>query len=105
MPPDLELVRLPDDQPAFAQTEVEEQLEQALAAEVPLARGGRLRIEPTAACIAIDVDGGGRAPLDTDLAAAAEIARQVRLRNLGGTIFVDFVDLPSRPSGSGWRRR
>ena len=60
-------------------------------------RGGRLLIEPTAACVAIDVDGGGRAPLDVDLEAASEIARQVRLRNLGGTIIVDFVDLPSRP--------
>ena len=72
-------------------------LEVALAREVPLAGGGRLLIEPTAAFVAIDVDGGGRAPLDIDLAAAAEIARQVRLRNLGGTIIVDFVDLPSRP--------
>ena len=64
---------------------------------MPLPGGGRLLIEPTAACVAIDVDGGGRAPLDVDLAAAAEIARQVRLRNLGGTIIVDFVDLPTRP--------
>ncbi len=95
-PPDLELVRLPDDQPAFASAGVEEQVEQALAAEVPLAKGGRLRIEPTAAGIAIDVDGGGRASLDTNLDAAAEIARQVRLRNLGGTIFIDFIDLAQR---------
>ena len=95
-PPDLELVRLPDDQPAFASAEVEEQVEQALAAEVPLAKGGRLRIEPTAAGVAIDVDGGGRASLETNLDAAAEIARQVRLRNLGGTIFIDFIDLAQR---------
>ena len=64
---------------------------------MPLRRGGRLLIQPTAACVAIDVDGGGRAPLDVDLEAAAEIARQVRLRNLGGTIIADFVDLPTRP--------
>ena len=95
--PPLELVRLDPDEPAFAQTEVDAALETALAPEVPLAGGGRLIIEPTAAFVAIDVDGGGRAPLDVDLAAAAEIARQVRLRNLGGTIIVDFVDLPSRP--------
>ena len=95
--PPFELVRLAPDEAAFAQTEVDVQLELALAREVPLAGGGRLLIEPTAAFVAIDVDGGGRAPLDIDLAAAAEIARQVRLRNLGGTIIVDFVDLPSRP--------
>ena len=85
------------DEPAFAQTGVDAELERAVGPEVPLGRGGRLLIEPTAACVAIDVDGGGRAPLDADLDAAAEIARQVRLRNLGGTIVVDFVDLPSRP--------
>ena len=59
-------------------------------------KGGRLRIEPTAAGVAIDVDGGGRASLETNLDAAAEIARQVRLRNLGGTIFIDFIDLAQR---------
>ena len=95
--PPFELVRLDPDEPAFAQTEVDVELEVALAREVPVAGGGRLLIEPTAAFVAIDVDGGGRAPLDIDLAAAAEIARQVRLRNLGGTIIIDFVDLPSRP--------
>ena len=91
------LIRLDADQPAFAQTDVETALELALGSEVPLTGGGRLLIQPTAACVAIDVDGGGRAPLDVDLAAAAELARQVRLRNLGGTIIVDFVDLPTRP--------
>src|SRR3954447_8449781 len=95
--PPWSLLRLEPDEPAFAQTGVDAALEQALGPEVPLARGGRLLIERTAACVAIDVDGGGRAPLDIDLDAAAEIARQVRLRNLGGTIIVDFVDLPSRP--------
>ena len=85
--PPLWLAKLDPDEGAFAQTEVDQALEEALATEVPLPGGGRLLIEPTAAFVAIDVD----------LAAAAEIARQVRLRNLGGTIIVDFVDLPSRP--------
>ena len=49
------------------------------------------------ACTAIDVDGGGRAALDVDLEAAAEIGLQLRLRNIGGTVIVDFVDLPTRP--------
>ena len=56
-----------------------------------------MRIEETAACVAIDVDGGGRAALDADLAAVPEIARQLRLRNLGGTVVIDFIDLPTRP--------
>jgi Rne/Rng family ribonuclease len=95
--PAIELVRLEPNQPAFAQTGVDAELDMALGQEVPLAGGGRLLIEPTAACVTVDVDGAGRAPLDVDLAATSEIARQVRLRNLGGTIVIDFVDLPSRP--------
>jgi len=87
----LELV--PD---AFAAIGAEEQLTAALEPVVPLAGGGRLIIEPTAALTAIDVDGGGRRPLDVDLEAAVEIARQLRLRQLGGTVVVDFVDLMSK---------
>lgn len=83
--------------PAFVQSGVDQELERALARDVALAGGGTLRLEETAACIAIDVDGGTRAALDVDLAAVPEIARQIRLRNLGGTIVVDFVDLPTRP--------
>lgn len=94
--PSWEVIRLDPDGDAFAQTGVDEALEEALSREVPLPGGGRLLIEPTAACVAIDVDGGNRAPLEVDLAAAGEIARQVRLRNLGGTIVVDFVDLPAK---------
>ncbi len=89
--------RLDDAGSAFEQTAVAAELEQALGRDVPLEGGGRLRIEETAACVAIDVDGGNRAALDADLAAAFEVARQVRLRNLGGTIVVDFIDLPTRP--------
>ncbi|MFO1068336.1 MAG: ribonuclease E/G [Geminicoccaceae bacterium] len=93
----LDLVRLPADGGAFAQTGVAAGIDEALGRDVPLPGGGRLRIEETAACVAIDVDGGARTPLDVDLSAAHEVARQVRLRNLGGTIVVDFVDLASRP--------
>ena len=89
--------RLTGQGPAFEQTPVAAELELALGRDVPLEGGGRLRIEETAACVAIDVDGGNRAALDADLAAAAEVARQARLRNLGGTIVVDFIDLPTRP--------
>jgi Rne/Rng family ribonuclease len=92
----VEVERLDTGRPAFVQTGVDEEIERALATEVAIPGGGTLRIEETAACVAIDVDGGGRSPLDIDLAAIAEIARQLRLRNLGGTIVIDFVDLPGR---------
>ncbi len=81
---------------AFAASGVEAALAEAAAREVALPGGGRLIIEETAACVAIDVDGGGRPALEVDLAAAAVLARLVRLRNLGGTIVVDFVDLPAK---------
>jgi ribonuclease G len=91
------LERLDPERGAFEQTEVGDEFATLLAREVPLPGGGRLLIEPTAAVVAIDVDGGGRTALDADLAAAAEIARQVRLRNLGGSIIIDFIDLAGRP--------
>ena len=83
---------LPD---AFERIGAREQIEAALLPEAPLPRGGSLRIEPTAALTAIDVDGAGRWALDTDLEAAREIARQLRLRRIGGTVVVDFIDLPA----------
>ena len=77
-------------------TGVAEQLEEALQPDVPLAGGGALIIQATAALTAIDVDGGGRRALEANLAAAPEIARQLRLRRIGGTVVVDFIDLPTR---------
>lgn len=78
-------------------------LEQALAREVMLPGGGSLVIEETAALTAIDVNVGARAAkgrggneetaLAANLAAAAEIAALVRLRNLGGLFVVDFIRL------------
>jgi len=95
-PHGIALVRLDPTKGAFAQTGVEAELERAMGREIELPGGGRLIVEPTAALVAIDVDGGGRPALETDLGAAAEIARILRLRNLGGVIVVDFVDLPNR---------
>ena len=83
---------LPD---AFERAGAREQVEAALLPVVPLSGGGSLRIEPTAALTAIDVDGAGRQALDADLEAAREIARQLRLRRIGGTVVVDFIDLPA----------
>ena len=97
--PELEVLSGPEG--AFAATGVQAALAEALAREVALPRGGRLIIEETAACVAIDVDSGGRPALEANLEAAAVIGRLVRLRNLGGTLIVDFVDL----LGKGPRQR
>ena len=98
MPEDFrpELEMLAGETSAFAATGVDAALAEAVAPEVPLAKGGRLIIEETAACVAIDVDGGGRDALGVDLEAAAAIGRLVRLRNLGGTLVVDFVDVQAK---------
>jgi ribonuclease G len=82
----------------FEATGVAEQLEEALRPGMPLQGGGSLIIQPTAALTAIDVNGGGRRALEANLEAAPEIARQLRLRRIGGTIVVDFIDLPARPA-------
>ena len=95
-PHGIEVVALPGTASAFEQSGVRADLELLTARTVALARGGRLIVEPTAACVAIDVDGDDRPPLEVDLDAARLLARLVRLRNLGGTIIVDFVDLPKK---------
>jgi ribonuclease G len=91
------LERLDCSADAFEASGAGEQLQAALEPVVPLPGGGSLVIQPTAALTAIDVDGGGRRPLETNLEAAQEIARQVRLRRIGGTIVVDFIDLATKP--------
>ena len=83
---------LPD---AFEATGAAEQLDEALGRTVALPGGGSLIIEPTAALTAIDVNGAGT-PMEVDLAAAREVARQLRLRRIGGLVVIDFVDLESR---------
>lgn len=91
--------------PAVFDPSVEEQIAALDDAEVPLAGGGRLLIETTAALTAIDVD-AGRASEDRrgkaiaqmafNRAALPELARQIRLRNLAGAILVDFAGLSPR---------
>lgn len=79
-------------------------VEDCLSRTAPLAGGGVLTIEPTAALVAIDVDAGARAgsgdperfALDLNIAAAYEAARQIRLRNLAGVIAIDFVSMRSK---------
>jgi len=80
---------------------VEPQIEAALARRVPLPGGGTLFFDRTEAATVVDVDTGGAgrggrnaAILDANLAAAAEIGRQLRLRAVAGTVLVDFVRMP-----------
>lgn len=85
------------DEYLFDRYDVSSQLQEIAQKTVTLADGGTIVIEPTEALIVIDVNGGDQATaLDANLAAADEIARQIRLRNLGGIIVVDFINL-SKP--------
>jgi ribonuclease G len=87
--------------PLFADHDVERQIQESLSRRVSLAGGGSLVIDETEALIAIDVNTGGdvrhrnqqAAILNTNLEAATEIARQLRLRQISGIIVVDFVDM------------
>lgn len=90
-----------DENPLFSQYGVEQEINQALDRKVELAGGGTLYIDQTEAMTTIDVntrsDVGARTDqvpfVRTNVEAAAEIARQIRLRNLSGIIIVDFIDM------------
>jgi Rne/Rng family ribonuclease len=85
----------------FAGANVERALDRALHPKVYLPSGGHVVIEPTEALTSIDVNSGGAkggpdletTALETNLEAAAVVARQIRLRDLGGILVVDFIDL------------
>lgn len=87
--------------PLFSQYGVEEAIERALQPRVPLRSGGFLIIEQTEAMVTVDVNTGGyvgtrsleQTVLRTNIEAAATVARQLRLRNLGGIIVIDFIDM------------
>jgi ribonuclease G len=87
--------------PLFEHFGVEKQIEQALHKKVYLKSGGSLIIESTEAMTVIDVNTGkftGKSNLEetifkTNLEAAEEVARQLRLRNIGGLIVIDFIDM------------
>jgi ribonuclease E len=89
------------DRPLFSKFNLEEQIESIYKRRVPLRSGGEIVIDGTEALTAIDVNSKG-APrqgdaeenaLATNLEAASEIARQMRLRDLGGLIVIDFIDM------------
>ncbi|MGD9946979.1 MAG: Rne/Rng family ribonuclease [Desulfobulbus sp.] len=90
--------------PIFNQFNVEEQIESIFKPQVPLPSGGSIVIDPTEALVAIDVN-SGRTSKNSDfdetiflanMEAAAELARQLRLRDLGGLIVVDFIDMRNK---------
>jgi ribonuclease E len=88
-------------EPLFHRFGIEDQVERIYDRHVPLPEGGSLVIDQTEALVAIDVNSGTfrrerdpeRAATRVDLAAAREVARQLRLRDLGGVIVIDFIDL------------
>ncbi len=88
-------------EPIFEAFKIEEQIREMFSKRVPLPSGGYIVIEQTEAMTVIDVNSGRYAAkkeqelnsLKTDLEAAREIVRQLRLRDIGGLIVVDFIDL------------
>lgn len=90
-----------DSQPIFESFKIEEQIKILMGRKVPLPSGGYIIIEHTEAMVVIDVNSGRYAAkkeqelnsLKTDLEAAREVARQLRLRDIGGLIVCDFIDL------------
>ncbi|MDT8376546.1 MAG: Rne/Rng family ribonuclease [Mariprofundaceae bacterium] len=94
----------PGERPIFDVYGVEEEIDRALKREVPLRSGGHIVIDQTEALVAIDVNSGSfvgsrsmeETGFKTNLEAAKEIVHQLRLRNLGGIIVVDFIDMQEK---------
>jgi len=93
-----------DSIPIFERYNIERQIEQTFQRQVPLPSGGAIVIEETEALIAIDVNTGSHKNkgnendtiYQVNCEAAAEVARQIRLRNIGGLIIIDFIDMKAR---------
>ena len=92
-----------DDVPLFTRFQIESQIESAYSHKVNLPSGGSIVIDHTEALVSIDINSaratrGGdieTTALNTNLEAADEIARQLRLRDVGGLIVIDFIDMES----------
>lgn len=90
--------------PIFERFNIERQIEQTFMRKVPLPSGGEIVIEETEALTAVDVNTGSHKGskdgkdyiLNANLEAAKEVARQIRLRNIGGLIILDFIDMKNR---------
>lgn len=93
-----------DPQPIFTRYNIEDQIASIFASRVRLKSGGHIVINPTEALVAVDVNSGRstrqgsmeKTAYMTNMEAAAEIARQLRLRDLGGLIVIDFIDMRER---------
>ncbi len=102
MPHNLSKLKLyKESDPLFTRYQIENQIESAFSREVRLPSGGALVIDHTEALISIDINSARstagsdieETALNTNVEAAAEIARQLRLRDLGGLIVIDFIDM------------
>jgi ribonuclease E len=93
-----------DKRPLFIRYQIEDQIERLFTERVPLKSGGTIVINPTEALVAVDVNSGrytSQKDLEetafmTNLEAAEEIARQLRLRDLGGLVVIDFIDMKDK---------
>jgi len=91
------------DVPLFSRYQIEGQIESAFQREVRLPSGGSLVIDPTEALVSVDINSSRatkgadieETALNTNLEAADEICRQMRLRDIGGLIVIDFIDMNS----------
>ena len=89
--------------PLFFKENIEKKLFEIFKSEVKLSSGGYLVINPTEALVSIDINSGKSikqknvesTALDTNLEAAEEIARQIKIRDLSGLIIIDFIDMLS----------
>ncbi|MDD2832951.1 MAG: Rne/Rng family ribonuclease [Methylotenera sp.] len=105
MPGNVARVKLYQDEiPLFTRFQIEHQIESAFAREVRLPSGGAIVIDHTEALVSVDVNSGRatrgtdieQTAFNTNLEAAEEVARQLRLRDLGGLVVIDFIDMESQ---------
>ena len=89
--------------PLFIEENIEQKLNQIFDSEIKLKSGGYLVINPTEALVSIDINSGSSikgknvesTALDTNIEAAEEISRQIKIRDLSGLIIIDFIDMLS----------
>lgn len=105
MPGNVSRVKLYQDEiPLFTRFQIEHQIESAFAREVRLPSGGAIVIDHTEALVSVDVNSGRatrgsdieHTAFNTNMEAAEEVARQLRLRDLGGLVVIDFIDMESQ---------
>jgi ribonuclease E len=105
MPGNVPRVKLYSDEiPLFSRFQIEHQIETAFSREVRLPSGGAIVIDHTEALVSVDVNSGRstkgadieQTAFNTNLEAAEEVARQLRLRDLGGLVVIDFIDMENQ---------